>query len=512
MSRAQHVLRGIRMASVRSATATAARDRVCMALTSSCQPRTQRSRAMSTLVVKVDNPYTLETYAEVELSSSAEARDIVKRSAKAQKSWKKTTLDERIALCKRFMEEFEKDRPRIAKDITGQMGKPLAYANGEINGMYGRCNAILDLCQGALADEILPEKDNFFRKIVKEPVGVVLCIAPWNYPLLTAINCVFPALLAGNSVVLKHSPRTPLCAEAFVRAFNAAGFPKDVVTALHCENTVVNEVIGLTDVGFVSFTGSVGGGRAVYQTVAATRFIDATLELGGKDPAYVAPDADLPAAIAGLIDGAMFNSGQSCCAVERVYVHKSHYKKFLEGALKEMQGYKLGDPTSDKTNMGPMAQPQQVAFLREQVIDAVAKGARLLIGGDGCTDTTGKGRFFQPTLLADCNHTMNIMVQESFGPVLGVMEVESDEQAIQLMNDSPYGLSAAVYTTSQDRANHFAREVSAGTVFMNRCDFLDPLLPWGGHRNTGKGVSLSAHGFRGVTKLKGYHFKLHANK
>jgi len=456
----------------------------------------------------VDNPYTGDVYAEVENSTAEEATALVDRSSAAQKEWARTSLEERIALCNRFMEEFEKDRDQIARDITGQMGKPLGYANGEITGMYERVQAMIDLAPEALADEMLPEKDNFVRRIMKEPVGVVLCIAPWNYPLLTSVNCLIPAILAGNSVVIKHSPRTPLCAEAFVRAFIAAGAPADLVTSLNCANETVSSVIDHPATGFVSFTGSVGGGHAIYQSVADKRFIDATLELGGKDPAYIAADADMSAAIGGVIDGGFFNAGQSCCGIERVYVHKSKYDEFLAGATDIVKGYKLGDPMDSATTLGPLAQPNNPSFIKSQVDDAVSKGARVLAGGSPCTDAAGNGRFFEPTLVADCDHSMGIMKEESFGPVLGVMAVDSDEQAIELMNDSDYGLSAVIYTSDQVRAERFAREVSTGTFFMNRCDYLDPLLPWTGVRNTGKGQSLSVHGFRGVTQLKSVHLKL----
>lgn len=471
----------------------------------------QFASSTSVKVVVVDNPYTGETYAEVPLSSQEEASAIVARSAAAQVEWKRTSLEERIELCNRFMDAFEQDREQVERDITGQMGKPLSFSSGEVNGMYERTKAMIELAPQALADDMLPDKPNFARKIVKEPVGVVLVIAPWNYPLMTAVNCIVPAILAGNSVVIKHSGRTPLCAEAFARAFESAGAPAGLVQYLHCDHATIDAVIGHDAVGFVSFTGSVGGGHQIYKSIASSRFIDATLELGGKDPAYVASDADMAAAIGGLVDGAFFNAGQSCCGIERVYVHRSKYDEFVAGAAEALGAYRLGDPMDPDTNMGPLAQKNSADFLKSQVDEAVSKGARLIVGGKPTTDSAGLGRFFEPTLVVDCDHTMGLMMEESFGPVLGVMAVDSDEEAIKLMNDSPYGLSACIYTSDQQRAEHFAKEVSTGTFFMNRCDYLDPLLPWTGVRDTGKGYSLSVHGFRGVTQLKSIHLKLDPN-
>lgn len=468
-----------------------------------------RGRFASTLAV--DNPYTGETYCEVGLSNSAEMGATVDRAAAAQRTWAaETSIEERVALCGRFMEAFEADGERVAEDITGMMGKPLKYARGEIGGARERCEGMMALAPKALSPEVLPARPNFRREIHKAPVGVVLCVAPWNYPLLTTVNCVVPAVLAGNSVIVKHSSRTPLCADAFARAFEAAGAPAHLVQALHCGHGVVDECIQRDEVGFVSFTGSVGGGHSIYNSVARNRFIDATLELGGKDPAYVAEDADLEAAAAGLVDGAFFNAGQSCCGIERVYVHESKYDAFLEAAKVHVDAYALGDPRAEATTMGPLAQDDAAAFLKGQVDDAVAGGATLLSGGAPTTDAAGLGRFFAPTLLGDCDHSMEIMTEESFGPVLGVMKVQDDAAAVDLMNDSAYGLSACVFTKDHARAEWMSERVETGTFFQNRCDYLDPELAWTGVKDTGKGVSLSEHGFRGVTRLRNFHAKLDA--
>jgi len=335
----------------------------------------------------------------------------------------------------------------------------------------------------------------------------VLCLSPWNYPLLTAINTIIPAILAGNSIVIKHSPRTPLMANVFQKAFEEEGAPKGLVSGIFTSHEVIHSAILNPHVGFVAFTGSILGGHEIYKTVSK-RFIDCTLELGGKDPAYVAADADLPYTVDCLIDGAIYNAGQSCCAIERIYVHRSVYSEFLNLALPLVKAYNLGDPLHSSTTLGPMAQPDAPKFLSEQITDAVQKGARLLCGGKPSTDRSGKGRFFEASLIADCNHNMALMKEESFGPVVGVMPVDSEKEAVGLMNDSRYGLTAAVFSKDVGLAEKMAPSLKAGTIFMNRCDFLDPELPWTGQKDSGKGVSLSNHGFRGVTRLKGYNFKI----
>ena len=467
-------------------------------------------RSFSTqTVVRVDNPYSGEIYCEFQQKSEDEAAAVVAQASAAQQKWKSSSLDERLQLCNRFMDELESMREQIAKDITGMMGKPYGNAYGEVAGVFERTKGMMALAEAALADEVLSIKNGCERVITKEPVGVVFVIAPWNFPLLTAINTIVPAILAGNSVVIKHSPRTPLCGDHFQTAFENADAVSGLVSSLHCSHEVAASVIANRDIGFVAFTGSVRGGREVYQTVAKSRFIDATLELGGKDPAYVAPDADPIAAAEGLIDGAMFNAGQSCCGIERVYVHRSKYDAFMEAAKSIVDSYVLGDPMDKATTCGPQALPTAPEFLSGQVKDALSRGATLVTGNaDPVTDAAGKGRFFQPTLLSDCTHEMSIMQEESFGPVLPVMAVDSDEEAVELMSDSQYGLTAAIFTNDQDRVRRMGSQIPTGTVFMNRCDYLDPDLPWSaGGELTGKGVSLSSHGFRGVTKLKGYNMR-----
>ncbi|TMA19711.1 MAG: aldehyde dehydrogenase family protein, partial [Deltaproteobacteria bacterium] len=416
-------------------------------------------------------------------------------------------LADRIALCERFCAEFEKDGDRIAREVTLQMGKPLAQARGELKTTVHRARVMMSLAPEALRDDPLPAVPDFTRFVRHEPVGVVLDISAWNYPLLITVNVVIPAVLAGNAVVLKHANRTALCGEAFARAFERAGAPENLVTAIDASHETCAQIIARPEIGYVSFTGSVRGGHEVYRE-GAGRFIDVGLELGGKDPAYVAADADLDHAIANLVDGAFYNAGQSCCGIERIYVHASLYERFVEGALAEVRKYRLGDPLESATTMGPMAQADAPRKLAAQVEEARTKGGRVLCGGKPIHDAAGRGRFFDPCLVADANHSMHgLMVEESFGPIVGVQKVSDDDEAVRSMNDSPYGLTAAIWTRDQERAFRIGAQIETGTFFMNRCDYLDPMLPWTGVKDTGKGMSLSKYGFLPLTRRKSFHLR-----
>ncbi len=454
----------------------------------------------------VDNPATGETYVEVPAIARDEAEARARRAAEAQRGVGRTPVRERVALVERFVERFLARGDEVARDITGMMGKPLAQARREVATMGDRARHMASIAEAALAPEVLRAKAGFHREIERTPLGVVLDIAPWNYPLLTAINVIAPAVLAGNAVLIKHSSRTPLCADAFERAFAEAGAPAGLVAALHADHATVEALIDGPLVAFVSLTGSTGAGRAVYRR-AAERLIGCGLELGGKDPAYVAADADLPFAIENVVDGATYNAGQSCCSVERVYVHRAVYDAFLDGALAAVRAHRLGDPLDPATTMGPLAQKGAPEELARKVDAARAAGARVLHGGTP-TRIAGRGRYLVPALVADANHSMEIMVEESFGPVVPVMRVDSDEEAVRLMNDSRYGLTASVWTRDRARGAALASEIEAGTVYMNRCDYLDPALPWVGLKESGIGCTLSAHGFEQLTRLKSRHFRL----
>jgi len=454
----------------------------------------------------VDDPFTGETVVERELLPAAEVDALVSRSHHVQVQWARTAIADRQVLCRAFMRAFQRRKEDIAKDITAQMGKPLVQARREVDGAVSRAEAMIELAPAALADEALPDKAGFRRFIRHEPLGVVLDIAAWNYPLLIAVNVVVPAVLAGDSVILKHSARTPLCGEHFARAFVEANAPPDLVLAVHADHDVTARILQHARCGFVSFTGSVAGGRAVHRAASA-RFIDCGLELGGKDPAYVCADADFAFAAENVADGAFYNAGQSCCGVERVYVERPIYERFVEALVAEARKLRMGDPRDEPTTLGPMAQPGAPAFLLSQVAEARAKGARVLCGGNPAS-AGGKGRFFEATVVADATHEMGIMMEESFGPVVAVAPVDDDAHAIRLMNDSPYGLTASVWTKDDARALRIAASIETGTSFQNRCDFLDPLLPWTGVKDSGKGCTLSHLGFGRLTRPKSFHLRL----
>lgn len=452
----------------------------------------------------VDNPYTLETACTVELADEAAVNATLDRAVAASRTAAQTPIAARKELCERAVHAMESKADAIAADISRMMGKPLSQALGEVRGMAGRARHMISIAEASLADITLPAVENFERRIAKVPLGVVFNLPAWNYPLLTAVNAVVPAILAGNAVIVKHSPRSPLVGEHFARAFAEAGAPANLVQALHCDHPTSERIVGDARVGYVVFTGSVHGGHRI-QAAAAQSFVGVGLELGGNDPAYVAEDCDLAKTVENIVDGAIYNAGQSCCAVERVYVHRSVYAKFLELAEPLVNGYVLGDPFDAKTSLGPIAQPYHVAELAALVENATGAGARLIAGGKA---REGQGRFFLPTLLADVPQTARLMREEAFGPILPVTPVDSEEEALAKMNDARLGLTASVWTRDSARAERMARALEFGTVYMNRCDALDPALPWTGVKDSGRGVSLSALGFDHLTRPKAIHFRL----
>ena len=454
----------------------------------------------------IDNPFSGEPACTVQLADEAAVNGVLARAQDAARAWRTSTVGERIALCERAMEWMENGSEAIAADITRMMGKPIGQSRGEVKTTAARARYMMSIAEQALADVAVPAKTGFELRIAREPLGVVLDLPAWNYPLLTAINCVVPALLAGNALVLKHSPRTPLCGDHFAHAFAAAGAPANLVQAIHCDHPTSERMVGDVRVDHVVFTGSVFGGHRIMEA-AAKRFMHPCLELGGNDPAYVAPDCDVAKTVENVVDGAIYNAGQSCCAIERIYVHRTLYGRFVEIAEELVRAYVMGNPMREETTLGPIAQPHHVPELEALVRDARAGGARVLVGG-GPASVEGLGRFFEATLVADCRQTMQLFRQESFGPIVAVMPVESDEEAIAKMNDSRLGLTASVWTSDKERAERFARALEAGTVFMNRCDYLDPALPWSGWKDSGRGLSLSALGFEGLTRPKAVHFRV----
>jgi acyl-CoA reductase-like NAD-dependent aldehyde dehydrogenase len=458
-------------------------------------------------VQKTISPVDGRVYCERPQATAAEIDQMLTHAATAQKAWRHTTVDERRAIIARFVEAMNADADAIGEELTWQMGRPIRYTPNEIRrGFTDRARFMADAAPAALADVAVPPIPGFNRFIRKDPVGIVLTIAPWNYPYLAAVNSVVPALLAGNAVILKHSSQTPLCAERIAAAFTAAGLPAGLFHALHADHASVEKMIGSGRIGFVSFTGSVEGGRKI-QAAANGVFIGMNLELGGKDPAYVRPDANLQDAIENLVDGAMFNSGQCCCGIERLYVHRDVYDRFVEGAVALTRGYTLDNPLDPATTLGPMVKTSAAEFVRAQIAEAIAQGARAHIDPREFPRDAAGTPYLAPQILTNVDHRMRVMMEETFGPVVGIMPVSSDEEAIQLMNDSPYGLTAGVWTTDEAAALAIGAQLETGTCFMNRCDYLDPALAWTGVKDTGRGCSLSILGFDALTRPKSYHLR-----
>ncbi|CAJ0635742.1 7225_t:CDS:10 [Entrophospora sp. SA101] len=419
------------------------------------------------------------------LATTDQVYETIDRSWEAFKKWKKVSVKERAKIVSKFIDVFVAKKDELTKELTIQMGRPIKYAPGEINGTEERARHMVSISEESLKDFELSDSDKpgFKRFIKREPLGPVLVIAAWNYPYLISINVVIPALLAGNTVILKQSSQTPLCAERYAEAFKEAGLPDDVFQVLHVSHSDIEKAIQHPHIAYVNFTGSVEGGNQI-QKSASARFIGIGLELGGKDPAYVLPDCDLDYTVEQLVDGSFFNSGQCCCAIERIYVHEQIYDSFLEKFVALTKQYKLGNPLETDTTLGPMVRAKAADFVRDQIEDAVNKGAKELIDTSLFKLDKRNTPYKAPQVLIDVNHSMRVMTEESFGPVIGIMKVSSDEEAINLMNDSEFGLTASIWTKDEDAALRIGNEIETGTWFMNRCD------SWVGVKNSGRGCSL----------------------
>ncbi|GAB4355152.1 MAG: aldehyde dehydrogenase family protein [Gammaproteobacteria bacterium] len=455
-------------------------------------------------ILRCISPVDGSVYAEREALSAAAATEAVERARRAQRDWAVRPLEERVELVRAGVARLGEMNDEVVPELAWMMGRPVRYG-GEFRGVNERASYMAGIAAESLAPLIVEASDRFERRILREPHGVLLVIAPWNYPYMTAINGVVPGLIAGNAVILKHATQTLLVGERMERAFVEAGVPAEVFQNLFLDHETTAALIAAGRFDFINFTGSVEAGRAIERAAAGT-FTGIGLELGGKDPGYVMEDADLDAAVETLIDGAMFNSGQCCCGIERIYVTESLYDAFVEKAVAIVSGYVLGNPLDEATTLGPMAHRRFADEARAQVREAVAAGARPLIDAGRFPQDDG-GAYMAPQILVDVDHTMRVMRDETFGPVVGIMKVSSDEEAVALMNDSEFGLTASLWTRDPERAAALGARIETGTVFMNRADYVDPGLCWTGCKNTGRGGALSQLGYWNLTRPKSYHLK-----
>ena len=457
-------------------------------------------------IQKTITPIDNSVYLERPLSTEAEIDKVIESSKKSFQSWKNTSLEDRITIINKFIDNLIALKPEVSKEICWQIGRPISQCGNELRGFEERSRHMVKIAKESLQNIPATKNDEFDNYIYKSPLGVIFVMAPWNYPVITATNTIVPALLAGNTMVLKHSSQTPRCAELISQALENTGIPEGVFQFVHTDHQACEKIIADPRIAHVVFTGSVRGGQEVKKYIG-TRFINVGLELGGKDPAYVRSDADINHAIENLVDGAMFNSGQSCCGIERIYVDQSIYKDFIDGFKNLTEQYKLGDPSQEDTNLGPVVRLSAANFIRNQIAEAEQQGAKRLIDESKFSITKEDNCYVAPQVMIDINHSMRFMMEETFGPAVGIMPVKDHHEAKQLMNDSPYGLAASIWTKDLDFAKEFGRDIETGTFFMNRCDYLDPALAWTGVKDTGVGCSLSVLAFDQFTRPQSFHMR-----
>jgi acyl-CoA reductase-like NAD-dependent aldehyde dehydrogenase len=457
-------------------------------------------------VIKCLSPVDGSVYAERPVASEKAVAETFRKARLAQAEWSRLTIAERAKYCSAAVDAMVAMSDDIVPELAWQMGRPVRFGAGEMKGFAERARHMIEIADRALAPIDPGPKTGFKRAITREPLGVVFTIAPWNFPYMTAVNSIVPALMAGNAVVLKHAAQTLLVAERFQAAFDHAGLPDGCFQHLVLNHAQTGDIIASRLVDMVCFTGSVEGGKAMERNAAGT-FMAMGLELGGKDPAYVRADCNMAHAVENLVDGAFFNSGQSCCAIERIYVQRQVWDEFLDRFVDLTRSYVLGDPLDPETTLGPMVKADAADFVRGQIDAALRAGAKAHIDPDGFPADRENSPYMAPQVLSGVNHQMAVMTEESFGPVIGLMPVADDREAIGLMNDSPYGLTAAIWTEDVAAAERIGREIQTGTVFMNRCDYLDPALAWTGVKDTGRGCTLSTVGYEALTRPKSWHLR-----
>ncbi|WP_460152389.1 aldehyde dehydrogenase family protein [Pseudomonas sp. S2_B07] len=459
-----------------------------------------------TATIQLISPVDGRVYAERRYADATQIEQALTAASTAQAQWKRRPLSERAVFCSAVVDAMLAMKTDIVRELAWQMGRPVRFGAGELRGFEERARHMIAIAPEALATIEPTPVSGFRRYIQRDPLGTVLVIAPWNYPYLTAVNTIIPALMAGNSVILKHASQTLLVGERFAEAMANANLPPGLFHNLLLDHRQTADIIGSGRVQQVNFTGSVGAGEAM-ETAATGRFLGVGLELGGKDPAYVRADANLEHAVENLVDGSFFNSGQSCCAIERIYVDKTIYPDFIERFAALTRQYVLGNPLDEATTLGPLVTPAAADFVRGQIAEALAQGAMALIEPTAFAADEPGSAYLAPQVLVDVTHQMSVMREESFGPVVGIMPVDGDDEAIALMNDSEFGLSASIWTQDLAAAERLGNEIDTGTVFMNRCDYLDPALAWTGVKNSGRGVTLSRLGYEHLTRAKSFHLR-----
>jgi acyl-CoA reductase-like NAD-dependent aldehyde dehydrogenase len=452
--------------------------------------------------MKIVNPATLEVLADVAESTPAEIADRYARARRGQPRWAQVPVAERLAALRRFKDLLAAHKGELALTLTREMGKPIKQAGNELTAMAGRIDFFLQSTEAVLGDEVVLREAKLEEKIAHEPLGVLANVSAWNYPYFVGSNVFVPALLTGNAVLYKPSEHATLTGLRIAALLAEAGVPPDAFIAVVGAGAAGRALVA-QPVDGVFFTGSHATGKRIAEAVAG-RMVKLQLELGGKDPTYVCDDVDVAAAAEGLADGAFYNSGQSCCSVERIYVHRKIAPAFLEAFLATVRGFVIGEPEDEKTYIGPLARGEQLEVLEAQVEDARRKGGRVLCGG---ARLPRKGHYFDPTVIADATAEMRVMREESFGPIIGIQTVDSDDDAVRLMNDTEYGLTAGVYGADRARAEAILRQVDAGSVYWNCCDRVSPRLPWTGRRHSGIGSTLSTYGIRTFLQPKAWHLR-----
>ena len=458
---------------------------------------------MSTDNLIICNPANGETIAELKKDNLETVHAKLQKLKEGQKAWKQKPLAERISILRDYHNLLERDIEQLSITLTEEVGKPLQQSRNEINGSRSRIAWMIENAHLSLSEEIMSQSENMTEIIRHEPLGVICNISAWNYPYLVGTNVFIPALLAGNAVLYKPSEYATLTGLHIERLLKEAGVPDDVFQVAIGNGEVGGLLLALPLDGYF-FTGSYDTGKKIYEAVAP-KMVPCQCELGGKDPLYVTEDiTDIKSVAEGTADGAFYNNGQSCCAVERIYVHEKVYEKYLSAFINEVESWKLGNPKEEGIYIGAISRASQLLFLENQVKDAISKGAFLVTGGER---VNGEGNYFKPTVLANVDHRMLVMREESFGPIIGIMKVSNDAEAIALMNDTAYGLTASVYSSNQKRAEAILEKIDSGTGYWNCCDRVSAALPWSGRKHSGFGSSLSHVGMRAFTKPKAYHLR-----